>query len=378
MRNLRGDHSELLKWLGRDLFGVAIEAWTERLSDDDIGSRLEALPSFKGLPPAIHDGAAFSVTQAVRDMDAKRKQIADSRTKWVDPLAKPFSDRLCRGVVRRLKAGANSSFYFRCLSNAKINLVSDDADVGISVIDASDSVVPGSRHELSLRAGSLKTVWEAGLGWTADNCLNLNLRSIDTSVPGFAAYAAIWVDGSEKCLQRRDGVMLVHRATGAVRHGADLRAALERPIDFSEAEEFVRASLQPLERAGRQKRAIGYYRDGKVELPMELAERFRAHLIWIGHQLGGVLEEIFSSMARKGYMLRLTKRQMDLFTIRSGKFAYFPTSPYTPLTCLAELLDLLPTVPMASTAHERIFTSAFRRTYGDEGLNFRAKAPSYG
>ena len=370
MRNVRGDHSEILAWLGRDLLGVAIEAWQGRLSDEEIGSSVETLTGLQGLPPAVQEGAVHSVRQAVGDLEAERNRIAHSRVKSVDPLGKPVSDRLCLALRSLLKAALPFNSGEWRFSDVKFALVSDDVDVGATVNNAIHRNCPGTCREVKVRAGCLKRVWEAGLGWTADKCLNLDLRPLDARVPFFDAYAAIWVECSDARLRRHAGVMLVHQATGAARHGADVRAAIERPIEFYEAEKFIRQSLQPLEEARARIRASDCGSDREIELPIGLAEQIRAHQIWIGDQLGGPLGEIFRSTAKKGYMFRPMERGIDLFAIRSGDGGYFRLCRHLSLTLEAEHIDRLPAVPMATTAHEQIFGAAFRRKYGDEGLKF--------
>lgn len=372
MKKFYRDHEDLLTWLGRDLLDVAFEAWKGRLSDDEIRSRAEALPDIQRLPPAVRTQVADPVILGVKQIERKRYAIAYSRSmarfSRPSPDTGSIHDRVCRNLWKALYPTRYKSRFPLVRVNSL--LVSDDVNVGICVTEADRCGDVGTRHELRVRAGSLKRVWRAGLGYTADNCVNLELRPIDMRVPGFDAYAAIWFNCSDAHLQRHDGVMLRHRATGAVRHGADLRAALERPVNLDEAEGFIRQSLQPLEKAIKRIRATGLGRDRKVELPIELAERIRAHLIWIGHQLGGPFEEIFSAAAKKGYMVRFLKREIKFFKIRSRETTYLRLCRFTPLTDQVGSVARFPSVPMASTAHEQIGSAAFRRKYGDEGLKF--------
>jgi hypothetical protein len=199
---------------------------------------------------------------------------------------------------------------------------------------------------------------------------NVETRPMVTDLGEFDAFAESWIEFGGNGPRRRHAVLLGHRRSGATRRGDDLSSALGRPVAWREAMPFIRLSLEPLaDQYRRILHAQGACAVGEAELGPIVAERHRAHLLWIGKRIGGPLGELFGAAARKGYAPVLEPDTFLLHPIdRPDHVVFRGWYDASDFSASLEMAASLPEIAFATTAHETIAARSIRRRAGDGGL----------
>ena len=199
---------------------------------------------------------------------------------------------------------------------------------------------------------------------------HVETRPMETDLGEFDAFAERWTEFGENGPHRRQAVLLRHRRSGAKRRGDDLSSALGRPVAWREAMPFLRRALEPL---AERHRTISRLEEacavGEAALAPIVAEKHRAHLIWIGKRLGGPLGQFFVDAARKGYAPVLEPDTFLLHPIdRPDHVVFRGWYDAADVSASLEMAAWLPEIHFATTAHETIAASSIRRRAGEEGL----------
>ncbi len=181
---------------------------------------------------------------------------------------------------------------------------------------------------------------------------------------GFGDVAANWIESADSGIARSRGVLPICGTTDATSSGTDPAPAQDKPIGWREAMPFLEEALKPLGSADRE----GGH-GGGIGVSPELAERHRAHLIWIGNRLGGPLGELFRLAAERGYAPSL---EPDTFVLHPiDRRDQVSLRGWYDAACFSSSFDMtssLPEITFATTAHEEIAARRFRKRCGEAGL----------
>ncbi len=199
---------------------------------------------------------------------------------------------------------------------------------------------------------------------------DIETRPMVTELGEFDAFAESWTEFGGNGPRRRHAVLLRHRRSGASRRGDDLSSALGRPVAWREAIPFIRLSLEALaDRCNTILHAQGACAVAEAEIGPIIAERHRAHLLWIGKRIGGPLGELFGVAARKGYAPVLEPDTFLLHPIdRPDHIVFRGWYDASDVSTSLEMAASLPEIAFVTTAHETIAARSIRRRAGEEGL----------